>query len=80
MELRQNNIGTVLVFKTNIMNRKKAQLIAPFFNREKEIINWSVDVKDIDKVLRIEAGDYLTERYVIDLVSRVGFIGVVMDW
>lgn len=43
------------------------------FNTHFGIINWSVDLEDIDNVLRIEAKTNLTENTVIELVKEYGF-------
>ena len=43
------------------------------FNNHTEIIKWSIDLEDIDNVLRIEATTNLFEEDVIDLVKVKGF-------
>jgi hypothetical protein len=44
----------VLIFKTNIRYRKHIQAIEPFIASHPGILRWNVDLKDADKILRIE--------------------------
>ncbi|NOQ73119.1 MAG: hypothetical protein GQ574_14025 [Crocinitomix sp.] len=80
MRFRLYNTNNILVFKTDIKNFKKLELIAPIFNQQKDILNWSVDVEDVDKVLRIETKTSLTENKVIEILSNVGITSMVMTW
>jgi hypothetical protein len=45
----------ILVFKTNVTSRKKVSMIAPVLTSFPSIRQWSFDLEDRDKVLRIEA-------------------------
>jgi len=61
----------ILVFKTNIDTNKKFNYVGQILNNIPQIRQWSVDLEDIDKVLRIEAeGVELTELDVIELLNR----------
>ena len=44
----------VLVFKTNIRYRKHIDAIEPHIAKQPGILKWNVDLKDADKILRIE--------------------------
>ncbi len=44
----------ILVFKTDVSSRKRVTALAPHLENMKGIIKWNVDLKDVDKVLRIE--------------------------
>ena len=44
----------ILVFKTNVRSRKKLSALAPHLENIAGIVKWNVDLKDVDKVLRIE--------------------------
>ena len=44
----------ILVFKTDVRNRKRVNALAPHLENMKGIIKWNVDLQDVDKVLRIE--------------------------
>ncbi|SMD31759.1 hypothetical protein SAMN04488029_0096 [Reichenbachiella faecimaris] len=63
----------VLVFRTDIKTRKRMDQFAWVFNQHPYIINWNVDLQDIDKVLRVEASNSLSEDDVIDMVQTFGF-------
>ncbi len=63
----------VLIFRTNIKTKKKVKAIKPLFNNHSSIGNWSIDIEDIDNVLRIEAAENLNESDVISLTNTQGF-------
>lgn len=63
----------VLVFRTDIASQEKIESIQPFLNRNKKVLKWSIDIEDIDNVLRIEAAPSLIEQEVIGLISMHGF-------
>ncbi len=45
----------------------------PLFKRYSSISNWSIDLEDRDKVLRVETVGSLEEHDVINLVKERGF-------
>ncbi|WP_298520452.1 hypothetical protein [uncultured Kordia sp.] len=57
----------ILIFQTDIKSVEKVAMLEPVFNNHADILSWSVDLEDIDKVLRIEANACLTETAVIEL-------------
>jgi len=63
----------VLIFQTNIDSKKHIESFKPIFNGHKHILNWSIDIEDIDNVLRIEATEQLHEKDVINLIVENGF-------
>ncbi len=63
----------LLIFRTNIESEKKAKYLEPIFNNHPSIIKWSIDMEDIDNVLRIEASVGLLEKDIINLVRTKGF-------
>jgi hypothetical protein len=63
----------LFIFKTNVKSKQKVSSLTPYFNKFSSIINWTVDVQDIDKVLRIEAHETLTEQDIINLMQTQGF-------
>jgi len=63
----------ILIFRTDIKTKKKFKAIKPFFNKHPNISNWSIDIEDIDNVLRIEATENLIESDVINLTKTHGF-------
>lgn len=63
----------LLIFRTDIETTKNIKTIKPLFNNHSSIIKWSVDIEDIDNVLRVEATESLNESDVIDLMKKQGF-------
>lgn len=63
----------LLIFRTDIKSKKKVKSVRTVFNNHSDIIKWSIDLEDIDNVLRIEATKNLSEEEVIDLVKINGF-------
>ncbi len=63
----------LLIFKTDIKTKKKIKTIKPLLNGLSTIINWSIDIEDIDNVLRIETSENLDEKDIINLVKTNGF-------
>ncbi|KQS28133.1 hypothetical protein [Dyadobacter sp. Leaf189] len=45
----------VLVFRTNVKNKRHVKSISPLLDGHTSIIKWNIDLGDIDNVLRIEA-------------------------
>ena len=63
----------LLLFQTDIKSKKKVKSIKPMLNEHSDILKWSIDLEDIDNVLRIEATTNITETDVINMVQRHGF-------
>lgn len=62
----------LLIFKTNIANDFKVRKVNSLFAYTPEILDWSVDMEDRDKVLRVEASDTSNEHDIIELVENCG--------
>ncbi len=63
----------LLIFETNVTSRKRLRALKPVLGKLSEVLDWTVDIEDIDHVLRIEATPNLTEADVIKVVRRHGF-------
>lgn len=63
----------LLIFQTDIRSKKKIESLKPIFNNHSDIIEWSIDLEDIDNVLRIEASTNSLEDDIINLVKTKGF-------
>ncbi|TGV04071.1 hypothetical protein [Flavivirga rizhaonensis] len=61
----------ILVFKTDIDNTHKLASINNFFAQIPEINHWSVDMEDIDNVLRVETSGDILESNIIDLLNKI---------
>ena len=63
----------LLILKTNIRSKQKVNRIKSILNQHPVINNWSIDIADIDNVLRIEASGNLSENDIVHLMKRYGF-------
>ena len=63
----------ILIFRTDIKSKKKVKSVKTVLNNHADILKWTIDLDDIDNVLRIEANDDLTEEGVVRLVKPEGF-------
>ncbi|GAA3613409.1 hypothetical protein Q4Q39_03575 [Flavivirga amylovorans] len=63
----------LLIFETDIKSKKKVKALKSVFNKHSDILKWSVDIEDIDNVLRIEATTNITEADIINMVQIHGF-------
>ncbi|PIA78046.1 hypothetical protein BFR04_07390 [Gaetbulibacter sp. 4G1] len=63
----------LLIFKTNIKTKKKVKNIKPFFDNHSSVIKWSIDIEDIDNVLKIEATTNSSENDFINQIKALGF-------
>ena len=70
----------LLIFRTDIKTKKKVKAMRPLFNNHPSITNWSIDIADIDNVLRIEAQGDLNEKDIIHLVKIFGFYCEVLAY
>ena len=63
----------LLIFKTNIKTRKNVKIIKSLFEYQSSIINWSIDLEDIDKVLKVNITETLNENDIKNLIKVKGF-------
>ena len=63
----------LLIFKTNIKTRKKVKTIKSLFEYQSSIIKWSIDLEDIDKVLKVNITETLNENDIKNLIKVKGF-------
>lgn len=62
----------LLIYKTDIDNQQKVERLAVVFDKSRTIKEWSVDMEDIDNVLRIELDQNTQENEILHLVSASG--------
>lgn len=62
----------VLIFKTNIRHKKHIDVIGSYMAQQPGIIKWNIDLKDVDKILRIETTD-LHPAKIESLVKSAGY-------
>jgi hypothetical protein len=62
----------ILVFKTNVKNKKSAAKLKPVLNNMESVSRWNFDLSDRDKILRIEAGADISPD-IISILSENGY-------
>jgi len=63
----------ILVFRTNIKNKKQVAKVSELMYDLDDILRWNVDLHDRDKVLRIETHQ-LSPRQVETLLNEAGYL------
>jgi hypothetical protein len=63
----------IIVLKTNISNIQMLLRIASALNALTGIKKWTIDIEDIDNVLRVECSDELQEKDIKKLIQLKGF-------
>lgn len=64
----------LLIYKTNINTPQKVASIQELFEETKGIFKFTVDLEDVDNVLRIEASDLIKEEELLNQVTKKGFM------
>ena len=62
----------ILVFKTSITTKKEARKLKPFIDETFPNVQWNIDLKDCDKILRIDTEEYVAEK-VAELLNTHAF-------
>lgn len=68
----------ILVFKTNVSNRRKAKRAGDLLTALPTVRKWNFDLDDCDKVLRIEATKMET-GIIETLLRAAGFVCEELD-
>jgi hypothetical protein len=63
----------VYVFKTDINSASLIESVKPLLNSNQYISDWSIDMEDIDNVLRVISAELL-ENEIIQIIISKGFI------
>lgn len=61
------------ILKTNIKTKLAVNTIKLLFNAHPDVVKWSIDLEDVDKVLRIETNKTLQQKDIIEQVKSRGF-------
>ncbi|SMD32066.1 hypothetical protein SAMN04488029_0404 [Reichenbachiella faecimaris] len=75
IHLCQADIPTeILVFKTNLATKKRGKAAGHILNQNSSIVEWSIDMEDIDNVLRIVTSGNISEYQIIKMLRTNGFL------
>ena len=69
----------LLIFKTNIENESRIKKVNALLAYNPDVMDWSIDLEDRDKVLRIEAEDQVMESEVMEIVNSWGLECYAME-
>ena len=62
----------ILVFKTSLQTKRDCRRLAPLLNSRTDIEQWTVDLTDCDKVLRVVSAGTLATT-IETMVRAIGF-------
>lgn len=65
----------LIILKTNIASETDVDALRDVLDRHDSIRRWTVDLEDVDKVLRIEASGEVPNQEIIDIIGTRGFTG-----
>lgn len=65
-------MSTILVFKTNIRTKDDVLIVNDVLNGHQQIQEWSVDMEDVDCVLRIVSSQ-IAAHDVIAIITQAGY-------
>ena len=77
--LKHKNNMHIHIFKTNVSSKKDVNMIGMSLSSNPKIMDWSIDLEDIDKVLRIEAHKNLCENDIVEDLITSGFYCEVLE-
>ncbi|GGD25396.1 hypothetical protein [Hyunsoonleella pacifica] len=66
----------LFILRTNIETKQSIKQVKSIFDGNADIIKWSVDIEDIDNVLKIEATTNLSET---DIINQLKTQGIFCD-
>ncbi|MDO6738965.1 hypothetical protein [Wenyingzhuangia sp. 2_MG-2023] len=64
----------LLIFKSDIKSQAHVKRVEPLLNNLEGILDWSVDLEDIDCVLRVETTESLTATSFKNLLDSNGVL------
>ena len=62
----------IYIYKTNITSQQKVVQLSTILQQVPGISRWTIDMEDIDKVLRVEANDSVYEDQLMWQITAAG--------
>ena len=62
----------LFILKTDIRNKRQLNQVRPIFQKSNHISRWSIDLDDVDKVLKVETKADAHEAEMIELLRSQG--------
>ncbi len=69
----------LLILKTNIITYDKVRFVQALFDNNISILDWSVDIEDIDRVLRVEVIDSTSENDIQNMLKPFNITCIDLD-
>ncbi len=69
----------LVILRTNIESENGVQIMRPVFDSHHAIHQWSIDLEDVDNVLRIETNELIDESEIIKLIQLNGFYSAELE-
>ena len=66
-------MNNVLIFKTNVDSNYDIMKINSLLSKLPQIKKSTIDLRDIDKVLRVECGNNIEMELIVNQINRLGF-------
>ena len=62
----------LFILKTNIRNKKQVNQLKPVFESYAQIRRWTIDMHDIDRVLKVETSEDIEKEEMIQMILDQG--------
>ncbi len=62
----------LFILKTDIRNKKQVNQLRPVFESYAQIKRWTIDMHDVDRVLKVEASEEVEKKEMIQMVRDQG--------
>jgi hypothetical protein len=72
------DVSNILIFKTNIRTEFDKLRIKNVLDASHKVLKWSIDMEDVDHVLRV-ISDSLSPEQIISVLDYVGFECAELD-
>ncbi len=69
----------LLIFKTNIASKQDIKALQAIFSSHQSVVDWWVDIEDIDNVMRVEVTNNMIEADIISLLKASRFTCEILD-
>ncbi len=66
-------MNNVLIFKTNVNSNYDVTKVNSILSRFPQIKRSTIDLRDVDKVLRVECGNNIEMELIINKINQLGF-------
>lgn len=69
----------LLILKTNIITYDKVRYVQAIFDNHISVLDWSVDIEDVDRVMRVEVLDSTSENDIQNMLKPFDITCIDLD-